>query len=1001
MDIHYLDALFTDSVENPNFFNGRILTAQDMQDAQRAARTRTLRLGQAVGEGVAHGLQVTTDGDKLIIGAGLAVNRCGQPLLLSTAATIPLTASSPATATMDSPFAPCDLDPALLVTSTINTEFLLLLLTSATRFATDQAASSGLNSAGGNDIRHECTSRYEQEGIQFKLAPLADYFTPTGNEERWQSLLANACFGTAALHATASAPFTVPARYGLVDTLRLQGMLTACDVPLAVLRWRNRTIRFVDQWAVRRPCYSLLDAALLTPSATGYEPFVQHATSRRAVEARTRLLQFQEQIEALRVGLAAPHSAAAVTHFTHLPAAGYLRLRSDVAGTAGKGFQIAAFFQGTFTPQPLDPAYLRSLFHDSFSVEPLPVPEGDTPLPVDLYLVDGTDPQQPYVVFVRRRPLLVVEPPVDEPPPVDDEPPVTPKTGDLLVAVTDAAGDLLTTREVAKITATPTTGRGPVITGKLVRSSTELVADLSLVAKDSYELFLRQFKPIKGDQVGRAPAIYLFAHLPEGTYTVAVAPVKSSKLSANSAIKKVTADLRNTLTIPLLGKHTRPPGGIKIPDDDRWVLPGGHLVDKVYVNPKWKELLDDPRHPPVPQPPDEWGTDPPPDLIERVKDIISEVIDTEPQIALTGSRLLVRPDYDPRQVYIDPYAYLNTADGTYFPVILVGGEHALAGDVAAVRSGISDLDTVAYNTSLRDSGLQNLEALTGAWSGLVNSALTLDTAGATSLIQETRAEAQRLQGTFARYPGIDQDASNRLKQSFTDDVALANASPEAVLAALGEGFTAGFASRLIDRAKNAVAPRSWMLDDLGLSLDERDRLADLGVHSKGDFVALGGSAAGRDRLLAVLGIDTAGLARLEESALAGVIGGRYRNESKAGVAGVRGVTDTMANRLVTAGIRTATDLATMERATLATLLDISVTEANELVVNATETSGTFDLLARNLGLSDENITALRNQGITSTGDLARADRATLGTALGDATLGDRLANVTGRIFGGR
>jgi predicted RecB family nuclease len=150
-----------------------------------------------------------------------------------------------------------------------------------------------------------------------------------------------------------------------------------------------------------------------------------------------------------------------------------------------------------------------------------------------------------------------------------------------------------------------------------------------------------------------------------------------------------------------------------------------------------------------------------------------------------------------------------------------------------------------------------------------------------------------------------------------------------------------------------------------------------------------------------LDIDTAGLARLEERALAGVIGGRYRSESKAGVAGVRGVTDTMAHRLVTAGIKTATDLANTERTTLATLLDISETEANELVVNATATSGTFALLARHLGLSDENITALRDQGITSTGDLARADRATLGTVLGDATLGDRLAHVTGRIIGGR
>ena len=46
-------------IRSINFFNGRMLTARDLTREQSANREVTRRLGQAVGEGVAYGLEVS------------------------------------------------------------------------------------------------------------------------------------------------------------------------------------------------------------------------------------------------------------------------------------------------------------------------------------------------------------------------------------------------------------------------------------------------------------------------------------------------------------------------------------------------------------------------------------------------------------------------------------------------------------------------------------------------------------------------------------------------------------------------------------------------------------------------------------------------------------------------------------------------------------------------------------------------------------------------------
>src|SRR5260221_11977588 len=83
------EPIIESGIPNTNFFNGRLLTASDLNTEQAAGRAHRQQLGQAIGEGVSTGLEVrlespgsTTSVPVLSISAGLALNRKGQVLSL-------------------------------------------------------------------------------------------------------------------------------------------------------------------------------------------------------------------------------------------------------------------------------------------------------------------------------------------------------------------------------------------------------------------------------------------------------------------------------------------------------------------------------------------------------------------------------------------------------------------------------------------------------------------------------------------------------------------------------------------------------------------------------------------------------------------------------------------------------------------------------------------------------------------------------------------------------
>src|SRR5207244_8468918 len=72
-----------------HFFNGRLLSGQDMTDEQNAHRVVHELLGGAIGDGVVRGLEVaqadfgsTADAPILTVSGGVAINPAGETLVL-------------------------------------------------------------------------------------------------------------------------------------------------------------------------------------------------------------------------------------------------------------------------------------------------------------------------------------------------------------------------------------------------------------------------------------------------------------------------------------------------------------------------------------------------------------------------------------------------------------------------------------------------------------------------------------------------------------------------------------------------------------------------------------------------------------------------------------------------------------------------------------------------------------------------------------------------------
>lgn len=384
-----------DGVRSTHFFNGRLLSSEDLGQEQQARREGLQQLGRAQGEGIAHGLRVTapigggTVTEPVVtVEPGLALNRLGQVLELRRQVRVSLLggggeASSPPASHGD--FRVCPQPASVYVAGT----GMYLLVLAPAEGTEGKAVVSGL---GGNEAA--CNAKRRVEGVRFRLVRLDVSATELQDTARLRNRVAHHCLGTtdARLRAATLHPFgVVPEQYGLLDAHR-PSRLTDCDVPLALIHWRDDSgIRFVDLHSVRRRPTRMLDPAR-------WDALVG---DRRASESEALFLQFQEHLESLVQ--TTPEQVRATDHFVYLPPAGVLPLGGIQGST---GFSHVRFFEGLTTrrePLVIEGARLRWLLRMAQSFPPVELSRKEL---LWLYLVHenqaamaGTPKPQPYLVF--------------------------------------------------------------------------------------------------------------------------------------------------------------------------------------------------------------------------------------------------------------------------------------------------------------------------------------------------------------------------------------------------------------------------------------------------------------------------------------------------------------------------------------------------------------------------------------------------------------------------
>jgi hypothetical protein len=341
-----------------NFFNGRLLSGEDLSAERDAARALGRHLGQAIGDGVAFGLEVSKAPDspltdsQVLIKAGLAVNREGQVLRLQCDQVVSLAEPPDSAKVADCVFSDCTI---LEAGSTFSVEGVYVLTIASASQREGLAPISGL----GNDPA-PCNSKFYTEGVQFRLLPLTIASPPDAGHAR--NLVAYQCFGRPAVSTMdrlTDCLAGVSTRYG-IETLVQSNRLTPSDVPLAVVWFHGSGFGFLDCWAVRRP--------LIRPAAT--RPWDYFTSERQLQEGVAVFMQFQTQVQEILDSAPRPTDLAAEDSFRFLPPLGVV---PEATAGSKPGVDLATFFGAHASKDVamLDASMLAPLTRASFCHEPI------------------------------------------------------------------------------------------------------------------------------------------------------------------------------------------------------------------------------------------------------------------------------------------------------------------------------------------------------------------------------------------------------------------------------------------------------------------------------------------------------------------------------------------------------------------------------------------------------------------------------------------------------
>jgi hypothetical protein len=402
--INIQEPVLDGGIRSVNYFTGRLLTANDLSREKLAHREADWRLGRALGDGVAYGLEVSivekgalstnpAEAQKtpvLRIEPGLAVNRSGQTLALRDPIDLQLVKPTTPISAGASVFEECR--PVQSGTYVAGKGVYLLTIMPA-EGREGRAPATGLGSGAA-----PCNTDTILEAVKFRHIYLNPFLTngELDDPNLLRNRVAYRCFGVKEMNDFLVNPFGLSiTRYGLIDELRKEKVISNCDAPLAIFYWTTSGgVEFVDLWPARRR---------LTQRGTTFRDSLL-VDDRRVGESM--FLQFAQQIQDILSY--EPYNAVtsvATERFDLLPPVGFIPLAGSKFAA---GFDPLSFFQGLMVGKTfyIAATRLEDLIHKSFSYSPIDLSHKEEL--IHLYLVrenmeafdlHQSNPPQPYLIF--------------------------------------------------------------------------------------------------------------------------------------------------------------------------------------------------------------------------------------------------------------------------------------------------------------------------------------------------------------------------------------------------------------------------------------------------------------------------------------------------------------------------------------------------------------------------------------------------------------------------
>src|SRR6266568_5788962 len=250
--------LLDGGIYSVNFFNGRLLSGEDLSAEQAGNREAHARLGLSVGMGVVNGLDVTlppppppgadtglTPAPKVTVSKGMAINSLGQTLQLYDSIDVQLVSMHNSGSSTAGQGTFRDSQPSPVGQYVLGEGVYLLTIAPALGSNGFSPVSSFSNSSAGSSTA-TCNTRFSVDTIQFRLIQLTFSSGLLGDTDHLRSKIAYACFGFP--DALPNTLLTPPDSFGpyeqnirLLETLQQisKKIDLANDVPLAILSWSS------------------------------------------------------------------------------------------------------------------------------------------------------------------------------------------------------------------------------------------------------------------------------------------------------------------------------------------------------------------------------------------------------------------------------------------------------------------------------------------------------------------------------------------------------------------------------------------------------------------------------------------------------------------------------------------------------------------------------------------------------------------------------------------